>query len=105
MVVAVSATGTATHNAGSATQTFTFTTNVGDTLAVFFVGQDNAATNPIISVIWDFGGTNQTCTLVAGITCTTATNGSMNAYAVVNPTAGTTTLQVIQTLGQGMTAE
>lgn len=105
MAVAVSATGTATHNVGAATQTYTFTVNASDTLAVFIIQQDNASANAISTVTWDQGGTNQACTLVGNRTLSTATNGSINVYAVVNPTSGTKTLQVVQALGQGMSAE
>ena len=102
-VVTVSVTNTATYNAGANPQNFTFTVNGGDQLAVFYIVQDSANANAITGVVWDQGGTNQTCTLVKAQA--NGTNGSVNAYAVVNPQPGTLTLQVTQQLGQGMTAE
>jgi len=104
-VVTISQTNTATYNAGATTQDFTFTVASGDQLAVFFIIQDSANSNAISSVTWDAGGTAQACTLVKGQVCSSLTNGSVNAYAVVNPTPGTLILEIKQALSQGMTAE
>ena len=88
MAVAVSATSAAAYNASAATQNFTFATGPasGDTLAIFYIAQD--ATQTITSVTWDQGGTNQACTLIGSEPCSTAANGKIYLYGVVNPTAG-----------------
>lgn len=105
MAVAVSATGTAAYNStGASTQTFTFSVNSGDALAVFFICTDSAASSNISSVTWDSGGTNQTCSSIASAKCTTNGNGSINAWGVVQPASGTLTLQVVQNLSYAMSA-
>jgi hypothetical protein len=87
MAVLVSSTGTAVYNFLATTQNFTFTVNVGDTLAVFYVGQDDNVSN-ILSATWDTGGTNQACTLIGS---KTVPSGGLEVFAfgVVNPTPGT----------------
>lgn len=102
MAVAVSATGTATYNSTATTQNFTFTVNSGDTLVVFWICQD--ITQTISSVTWDQGGTNQAATLIVSESDPTATNGSIALYGVVNPTAGTKTLRVVNALTTGESA-
>jgi hypothetical protein len=103
MAVAASATGTAAYSAAASPRTFTFTVNASDTLALFFIVADTA---PVItSVTWDSGGTNQACTQVATRACSTATNGTVWIYAVVNPTSGTKTLSVAFTGTVGISAE
>jgi hypothetical protein len=102
MSVSVSVNNIPTYNStAAATQTFaSLVVNTGDTLALFTLPQD--VTQTITSVTWDQGGTNQACTLVGSEPCPTAANGKVYIYAVVNPTAGTKSLQVVQSVAAAM---
>lgn len=106
MSVAVVDTGTAVYDSSNiATQTFTFTVSSGATLAVFFLCQDSELN--ITSVTWDNGGTNQACQLIGSKALNSiSSNGSVSAYAVVNPTVGTSkTLSVVQGASGAISAE
>ena len=90
--VTVDASGALQSSFGAATLSYTgITVGTGNGLVVGITGAVH--TNPVLSAVWDNGGTNQSMTFMGSVDIPGATH-ALEIWALKNPTAGNKTLLI-----------